>query len=298
MYKRQERDIITCDENGFAETKDLPYGIYTVHQVKGWDGRELLPDFDVYIAKNRQTYRYLANNANFESYIKIVKVDAETGKVIPLAGAGFRLYRPDGSLITQTFTYPEVTTIDTFYTNSDGYLITPEKLEYVMELKNVFRGRIKEYADRYPEATYYAGQRPWGVKCDIAMPCATQNELNGDEAAALVKNGCICVAEGANMPSTPEAIKVFQEHKLLYAPGKAANAGGVATSGLEMSQNSMRLHWSPEEVDAKLRAIMQNIHEVCVKYGTEPDGYVNYVKGANIGGFMKVANAMLAQGCC
>ncbi len=187
--------------------------------------------------------------------------------------------------------------------DSSGYVydptgITPEKLEYVMELKNVFRGRIKEYADRYPEATYYAGQRPWGVKCDIAMPCATQNELNGDEAAALVDNGCICVAEGANMPSTPEAIKVFQEHKLLYAPGKAANAGGVATSGLEMSQNSMRLHWSPEEVDAKLRAIMQNIHAVCVKYGTEPDGYVNYVKGANIGGFMKVANAMLAQGCC
>ena len=185
--------------------------------------------------------------------------------------------------------------------DSSGYVydptgITPEKLEYVMELKNVFRGRIKEYADRYPEATYYAGQRPWGVKCDIAMPCATQNELNGDEAAALVKNGCICVAEGANMPSTPEAIKVFQEHKLLYAPGKAANAGGVATSGLEMSQNSMRLHWSPEEVDAKLRAIMQNIHEVCVKYGTEPDGYVNYMKGANIAGFMKVARSMAEQG--
>ena len=186
--------------------------------------------------------------------------------------------------------------------DSSGYVydptgITPEKLEYVMELKNVFRGRIKEYADRYPEATYYAGQRPWGVKCDIAMPCATQNELNGDEAAALVKNGCICVAEGANMPSTPEAIKVFQEHKLLYAPGKAANAGGVATSGLEMSQNSMRLHWSPEEVDAKLRSIMVNIHSVCVQYGTQPDGYINYVVGANIGGFMKVANAMLAQGC-
>ena len=187
--------------------------------------------------------------------------------------------------------------------DSSGYIydptgITPEKLEYVMELKNVFRGRIKEYADRYPEATYYPGERPWSVKCDIAMPCATQNELNGDEAAALVKNGCICVAEGANMPSTPEAIKLFQDNKILFAPGKAANAGGVATSGLEMSQNSMRLHWSPEEVDAKLRSIMQNIHAVCVKYGTGPDGYVNYVKGANIGGFMKVANAMLAQGCC
>ncbi len=187
--------------------------------------------------------------------------------------------------------------------DSSGYVydptgITAEKLAYVMELKNIFRGRIKEYADRYPEATYYPGQRPWGVKCDIAMPCATQNELNGEEAATLVKNGCICVAEGANMPSTPEAIRIFQEHKLLYSPGKASNAGGVATSGLEMSQNSMRLHWSPEEVDAKLHEIMRNIHAMCVKYGTEPDGYVNYVKGANIGGFMKVANAMLAQGCC
>mgnify|MGYP004640577671 FL=1 len=135
------------------------------------------------------------------------------------------------------------------------------------------------------------------MKCDIAMPCATQNELNGDEAQALVDNGCICVAEGANMPSTPEAIRIFQQHKLLYAPGKAANAGGVATSGLEMTQNSIRLTWSPEEVDAKLKSIMQNIHSVCVHYGTQPDGNINYVVGANIGGFMKVANAMLAQGC-
>ena len=186
--------------------------------------------------------------------------------------------------------------------DSSGYIHDPEgidaaKLEYVMELKNIFRGRIKEYADRYPSATYYPGQRPWGVKCDIAMPCATQNELNGDEAQALVDNGCICVAEGANMPSTPDAIRIFQQHKLLYAPGKAANAGGVATSGLEMTQNSMRITWSPEEVDAKLRSIMQNIHSVCVQYGTQADGYINYVNGANIGGFMKVANAMLAQGC-
>ena len=186
--------------------------------------------------------------------------------------------------------------------DSSGYIHDPEgidaaKLDYVMELKNIFRGRIKEYADRYPSATYYPGQRPWGVKCDIAMPCATQNELNGDEAQALVDNGCICVAEGANMPSTPDAIRIFQQHKLLYAPGKAANAGGVATSGLEMTQNSMRITWSPEEVDAKLRSIMQNIHSVCVQYGTQADGYINYVNGANIGGFMKVANAMLAQGC-
>ena len=186
--------------------------------------------------------------------------------------------------------------------DSSGYIHDPEgideaKLEYVMELKNIFRGRIKEYADRYPSAKYYPGERPWGVKCDIAMPCATQNELNGDEAQALVDNGCMCVAEGANMPSTPDAIRIFQQHKLLYAPGKAANAGGVATSGLEMTQNSIRLTWSPEEVDAKLKSIMQNIHAVCVRYGTQSDGYINYVVGANIGGFMKVANAMLAQGC-
>ena len=188
------------------------------------------------------------------------------------------------------------------FSDSSGYVYDPdgideEKLAYVMELKNVYRGRIKEYADTYPSAKYYEGQRPWGVACDIAMPCATQNELNGDEAQALVDNGCICVAEGANMPSTPEAIRIFQQHKLLYSPGKASNAGGVATSGLEMSQNSMRLQWTPEEVDEKLHSIMRNIHSVCVEYGTEEDGYVNYVKGANIGGFMKLAKAMIAQGC-
>ena len=186
--------------------------------------------------------------------------------------------------------------------DSSGFVHDPEgidaaKLEYVMELKNVFRGRIKEYADRYPQATYHPGERPWSVPCDVAMPCATQNELDGDNAQALVDHGCMCVVEGANMPSTPEAIRIFQQHKLLYAPGKAANAGGVATSGLEMCQNSMRLTWTPEEVDAKLHGIMRNIHAVCVQYGTQPDGYVNYVVGANIGGFMKVANAMLAQGC-
>ncbi len=185
--------------------------------------------------------------------------------------------------------------------DSSGYIYDPdgidaEKWEYVMELKNIYRGRIKEYVEQYPNAVYHAGKRPWGEQCDIAMPCATQNELNGEEAQMLVDHGCICVAEGANMPSTPEAIRIFQENKLLYAPGKASNAGGVATSGLEMCQNSMRLTWSPEEVDEKLHAIMKNIHEVCVRYGRQEDGYVNYVIGANIGGFMKVANAMLAQG--
>ncbi len=185
--------------------------------------------------------------------------------------------------------------------DSNGYIYDPDgidadKLAYVMELKNVIRGRIKEYAAKYPNAKYFEGQRPWGVKCDIAMPCATQNELNGEEAKELVKNGCICVAEGANMPSTPEAIAVFQEAKILYAPGKAANAGGVATSGLEMSQNSLRLQWTPEEVDQRLHKIMTDIHATCVKYGKLEDGRVDYVKGANIGGFIKVANAMLAQG--
>ena len=182
-----------------------------------------------------------------------------------------------------------------FIYDPDGF--TEEKIQYVKLLKNVYRGRIKEYAEKYPTAQYFAGARPWGIKCDIALPCATQNELNGAEAQALVDNGCICVAEGANMPSTPEAIEIFLANKLLYAPGKASNAGGVATSGLEMSQNSMRSKWTAEEVDEKLHSIMQNIHQVCTKYGTEEDGYINYVKGANIGGFMKVAEAMIAQGC-
>ena len=184
--------------------------------------------------------------------------------------------------------------------DSNGYIYDPdgidaEKLAYVMELKNVQRGRIREYAEKYG-CKYVEGARPWGEKADIALPSATQNEIDGDDARTLVANGVFAVSEGANMPSTPEAIEVFQNAKLLYAPGKAANAGGVATSGLEMSQNSERLSWSREEVDEKLKGIMANIHENCVKYGTEADGYINYVKGANIAGFMKVAKAMMAQG--
>ena len=185
--------------------------------------------------------------------------------------------------------------------DSDGYIYDPdgldeEKMSYVFQLKNFYRGRIKEYAQKYPSAKYFPGERPWSVPCDIALPCATQNEISGNEAKALVSGGCICVAEGANMPSTPEAIKVFQAAGLLFAPGKASNAGGVATSGLEMSQNSIRQHWSKEEVDAQLRRIMTDIHSACTKYGTEESGYVNYVKGANIAGFMKVAGAMIDQG--
>ena len=185
--------------------------------------------------------------------------------------------------------------------DSNGYIydadgITIEKLAFIMELKNVMRGRIAEYVEEYPDAKYYEDERPWGVKCDIALPCATQNELNGEDAKKLVSNGCICVAEGANMPSTPKAINVFLKNKILYAPGKAANAGGVATSGLEMTQNSMRIKWTSEEVDNKLHSIMINIHKACVKNGKQPDGYVNYVDGANISGFLKVASAMRDQG--
>ncbi len=185
--------------------------------------------------------------------------------------------------------------------DSNGFIydaegITPEKLAFVMELKNVLRGRIKEYVDEYPGAKYFENERPWGIKCEIALPCATQNELHEHDAKDLIANGCICVAEGANMPSTPKAVDVFIQNKILYGPGKAANAGGVATSGLEMSQNSMRTKWTPEKVDAKLQEIMINIHQTCIQNGTEPDGYVNYVKGANIGGFLKVACAMREQG--
>ena len=173
---------------------------------------------------------------------------------------------------------------------------TEEKIAYVKQLKNVIRGRIKEYVKQYPQAQYLEDQRPWGIKCDIAMPCATQNEIEAADAEKLVANGCYCVCEGANMPTTPDAIAIFQKAKLLYSPGKASNAGGVATSGLEMSQNSMRLKWTSEEVDEKLHRIMADIHAACLKYGTEEDGYINYVKGANIAGFIKVANAMVDQG--
>jgi len=174
--------------------------------------------------------------------------------------------------------------------------IDAEKLAFVMELKNVKRGRIKEYVEKYPSATYREGERPWSIPCDIALPCATQNELNEEEAKMLVANGCICVGEGANMPCTREAITVFQDAKILFSPGKASNAGGVATSGLEMSQNSLRLSWTSEEVDSKLHEIMNNIHAACVEFGKDGDGYVDYVKGANVAGFVKLADAMLAQG--
>ncbi len=222
------------------------------------------------------------------------KGDSYAGKVVAISGSGnVAQFAAEKALSLGA----KVVTMS----DSNGYIYDPDgidedKLQYIFELKNMLRGRIREYVVKYPTAQYFEGERPWGVKCDIAMPCATQNELNGEQAAQLVANGCMCVVEGANMPTTPEAIEIFQKAKILYSPGKASNAGGVATSGLEMTQNSMRLKWSAEEVDSKLQEIMKKIHAVCVEYGTEPDGYVNYVKGANIAGFMTVAEAMLAQG--
>jgi glutamate dehydrogenase (NADP+) len=220
--------------------------------------------------------------------------DSFQGKVVAVSGSGnVAQYATEKA----TQLGAKVVTLS----DSSGYIydeagIDAEKLAFVMELKNVKRGRIEEYVAKYPTAKFVAGKRPWEVKVDIALPCATQNELNGEEAKALIANGVKCVAEGANMPSTPEAIAAFQAAKVLFAPGKASNAGGVATSGLEMSQNSLRLSWTAEEVDAKLHGIMVSIHEACVKYGTLADGSVDYVKGANIAGFVKVADSMIDQG--
>ena len=226
----------------------------------------------------------------------MLKTRGETleGKVVAVSGSG-----NVAQFATQKATQLGAKVIT--LSDSSGYIvdndgIDAEKLAFVMELKNVKRGRISEYVEKYPNAKFVEAKRPWGEKCDVALPCATQNELNGEEAKTLVNNGCICVAEGANMPSTPEAIEVFLKAKILFSPGKASNAGGVATSGLEMSQNSMRYGWTAEEVDQKLFKIMGDIHDACVKYGKQEDGYIDYVKGANIAGFVKVADAMIAQG--
>ena len=233
-------------------------------------------------------------NVYFAQSMLKTKGDAIEGKTIAISGSGnvaqFAAQKATelgGKVVTLS--------------DSSGYIydadgIDSEKLAYIMEIKNVNYGRISDYLNKYPNAKFVAGKRPWEVKCDVALPCATQNELNEEEANALIANGCICVSEGANMPSTPEAIAVFQKAKILFAPGKASNAGGVATSGLEMSQNSLRMGWTSEEVDEKLKRIMLDIHASCVQYGADGNGYVDYVKGANIAGFVKVADAMLAQG--
>jgi len=198
------------------------------------------------------------------------KVNELGGKVVTISGPDGYVYDPDG--------------------------ISGEKIEYLLELRASNQDIVKPYTYEFPEAQFHQGKRPWEVKCDVALPCATQNELDKEDAEKLVGNGCICVAEGANMPSTPEAVEVFLENKILFGPGKAVNAGGVATSGLEMSQNSMKLNWPESEVDERLHHIMCSIHEACVTHGTGDDGYINYVKGANIAGFLKIANSMLDQG--
>jgi len=248
----------------------------------GWGGSPLRPEATGY------------GTCYFAQEMLATRNDSFKGKTVTISGSG-NVAQFAVQKVLELGGKP-VTLSDSNGSIYDPNGIDEEKLKYVFELKNVLRGRIREYAERYPEAQYLEGQRPWSVKCDIALPCATQNELNGENAETLVSNGCICVAEGANMPSTPEAVAVFLKNKLLYAPGKAANAGGVSTSGLEMTQNSMRISWEPAEVDKKLQSIMKGIHSACVQYGTEKDGFVNYVNGANIAGFIKVAKAMLAQG--
>ncbi|GER58499.1 NADP-specific glutamate dehydrogenase [Patiriisocius marinus] len=233
-------------------------------------------------------------NVYFAKNMLATKGESFKGKTVVISGSGnVAQYAAEKAM---EFGGKVITMSDSggFIYDAEG--LNEEKLAFIMNLKNVKRGRISEYVSKYPGAKYTEGERPWGVKCDIALPCATQNELDAKEAKTLVDNGCICVSEGANMPSTPEAIEVFTEAKILFAPGKASNAGGVATSGLEMSQNSLRMSWTAKEVDEKLHNIMNDIHAACVEYGKDGDGYVDYVKGANVAGFVKVADAMMAQG--
>lgn len=233
-------------------------------------------------------------NVYFAQNMLALKGDSLEGKTVVISGSG-NVAQYAAQKATELGA--KVITLS----DSSGYIldkdgIDAEKLAFVMELKNEKRGRISEYTDKFKEAEYFPGETPWGTTCDIAFPCATQNELNEEDAKKLIDNGCILVGEGANMPTTPEAIEVFQKAKILFSPGKASNAGGVATSGLEMSQNSMRYSWTEIEVDQKLQKIMKDIHDVCVEYGSDGNGNVDYVKGANIAGFVKVADAMLAQG--
>ena len=233
-------------------------------------------------------------NVYFAQEMLATKGDTFKGKVVAVSGFGNVAW---GAATKVTQLGGKVVTIS----GPDGYIYDPEgldeeKIEYMLELRASNNDIVSPYAEEFPEATFFAGQKPWEQKVDIALPCATQNELNEEDAKKLVANGCICVGEGANMPSTEEAIAVFHEAKILFSPGKASNAGGVATSGLEMTQNSNKLNWTAEEVDAKLHQIMKDIHAACVKYGTDSEGYVDYVKGANIAGFLKVADSMLDQG--
>jgi glutamate dehydrogenase/leucine dehydrogenase len=257
--------------NGVLTGKGLPYG-----------GSLIRPEATGY------------GSVYFAQEMLATRGESVRGKVATVSGAGNVAQYTVEKLIE--FGAKPVTLSDSGGTIVDEEGIDAEKLAWVMDLKNVRRGRIKEYADRFPRATFLPGQRPWGVKCDLAFPSATQNEVDERDARTLVANGCICVSEGANMPTTPEGVDVFLAAKVLYGPGKAANAGGVAVSGLEMTQNAGVVRWPREEVDMRLQQIMKSIHANCVRYGSS-DGFVNYVRGANVAGFVKVADAMLAQGC-
>lgn len=228
-----------------------------------------------------------------ESMLK-TKGESVAGKTVVISGSGNVAQYAAEKVLHLGGTVATLSDSSGYVYDSEG--INEKKLAFVMDLKNNKRGRIEEYAKEYKSAKFVKGGNVWDVKCDVALPCATQNELDGKSAKTLLKNNCICVAEGANMPSTPEAIHEFDKARILFAPGKASNAGGVATSGLEMSQNSLRISWTREEVDGRLKDIMEDIHDSCIEYGKEKDGYCNYVKGANIAGFVKVADAMLAQG--
>ena len=266
QYKR-----ITRDFSGVLTGKGLEYGGSLVRpEATGFGGlyfvHEMLQDKGIDI-KGKTVAISGFGNVAWGAATKATQLGA---KVITLSGPDGYVYDPEG--------------------------ISDEKIDYMLELRASGNDVVAPYADEFPEATFYPGKRPWERKCDIALPCATQNELNGEDAAQLIANGVQCVAEISNMGCTPEAIDLFLEHKMLYAPGKAVNAGGVATSGLEMSQNAAHLSWSAADVDKRLHEIMHGIHEQCIRYGKEPDGYVNYVKGANVAGFMKVARAMMAQG--
>jgi len=266
MYKK-----LTCEHKGVLTGKGL-----------NWGGSLIRPEATGF------------GTVYFTKEMLKTKKDTLKGKTVAVSGFGNvawgavqKIYELGGKVVTLS--------------GPDGYIYDPdgikdEKVDYMLELRASNQDIVEPYSNEFPSAQFHQGKRPWEVKCNVAIPCATQNELNKEDAENLVKNGCVCVAEGANMPSTPEAIEVFQENKILFAPGKAVNAGGVATSGLEMSQNSMKMNWRASEVDEKLHHIMNSIHESCVKYGKQEDGYIDYVKGANVAGFLKVANSMLDQG--
>jgi glutamate dehydrogenase (NADP+) len=266
MYKR-----LTLEHNGVLTGKG-----------RNWGGSLIRPEATGF------------GNVFFAQEMLKTRGETMVGKVVAVSGFGNVSW---GSIIKATQLGAKVVTIS----GPDGYVYDPdgisgEKIDYLLELRASNQDIVKPYTYEFPNATFHEGKRPWEVKCDIALPCAIQNELNGKDAQQLVDNGVMCVSEGANMPCTPEAMEIFYRNRVLYAPGKASNAGGVATSGLEQTQNAMKLNWTAEEVELKLHQIMINIHEACMKYGKEEDGYVNYVKGANVAGFIKVADAMIDQG--